>query len=137
VIAIGNSLLDNPALINPMTNAPFNGQIEFSLNAYLELRSLAVGEVAQKDLALSRSCVAGFISKSTLVSEYGLTAAQAKEFFEEPITLNFGVQGYVALVDSFDISYGIRVFGDCGWVLALHSGAGIGSAVPSATDRWL
>jgi hypothetical protein len=111
-IAIENPLLDNPNLIDPTTNAPFNGQIQLGLSTYQEFRSLAVGELNQKYLSLSRTCVGGIISKDSLVSTYGLTAAQAKEFFDKPITLSFGVQGFVAMVDSFDITYGIRVYGD-------------------------
>lgn len=111
-IAIENPLLDNPGLIDPTTNAPFNGQIQLGLSTYQEFRSLAVGELDQKDLSLSRTCVGGIISRDSLVSTYGLTAAQAKEFFDKPITLSFGVQGFVAMVDLFDISYGIRVYGD-------------------------
>jgi hypothetical protein len=112
VIAIHDAVLDNPALINPDTGIPFYGQIEVSLPTYNESRTLAVGEVSDKDMSLSRSCVGGLISRDALMSTYGLTAAQAKEFFEKPISLNFGVRGSVAVVDSLDISYGFRVYGD-------------------------
>jgi len=47
-----------------------------------------------------------------LTQNYGLTDAQAKEFFKKDSTLHFGVRGSVSFLDSGYVTYGLRVVGD-------------------------
>lgn len=112
LVTIVNEVLDDPALINPQTGLPFGGQLDVPLSTYRESRSLADGERAFKQMTLSRTCVGGIVSKSSLVSTFGLTEALANEFFKKPMTLNFGARGTAQMVTFANDSIGIRLYGD-------------------------
>jgi hypothetical protein len=112
VVVVQNNVLNDPTLIDPNTGAPFNGEFTLTLSTYSESRNLAAGEREQKQLFLSRDCIAGLVSKRSLVENYGLTDTQAKKFFNEPITLVFGASGTAQLVDFAAYFYGIRIYGD-------------------------
>jgi hypothetical protein len=112
VITIGSPVLSDPTLIDPNTGAPFNGEFTLTLSTYSESRSIASGERAQKQLFLSRDCIAGLVSKRSLVENYGLTSAQATDFFAKPISLVFGASGSAQIVDFATYFYGIRLYGD-------------------------
>jgi hypothetical protein len=47
-----------------------------------------------------------------LVDSYGLTDAQAKDFFKKPMTIRFGARGTVAMATFTNYFYGIRLYGD-------------------------
>lgn len=111
-ITVESPVLADPALLDPNTGLPFGGQLTLPLSTYRESRSLAAGERAYKGMTLSRNCVGGLVGKSALVGVYGLSAAQADEFFRRPITLRFGASGTVQLVDFADYFYGVRIYGD-------------------------
>jgi hypothetical protein len=111
VITIESEVLDDPALIDPNTGLPFGGQMVLPLSTYGESRSIGVGERAQKNMFLSRSCIGGLVSKQSLIGS-GLSAAQANQFFSRPITLTFGARGTVQIVDGASYFYGIRLYGD-------------------------
>lgn len=112
IITIENEVLDDPALIDPMTGLPFGGQLTVPLSTYLESRSLAVDERAFKRMFLTRSCIAGVISKRSLIGNYALTEAQANQFFKKPITVRLGAQGNLSLVSFANYTYGFRLYGD-------------------------
>jgi hypothetical protein len=59
----------------------------------------------------TRSCTGGLVSARTLRAQ-GLTEAQVKGFFKEPMTVIFGIQGTVQLVDFGSFSVGVRLYGD-------------------------
>jgi len=46
------------------------------------------------------------------VQDFGLTAAQADEFFKKPITIHLHIQLAAAFVDSALVLYGLRLYGD-------------------------
>lgn len=111
-VRIESGVLDDPSLVDKTTGLPFGGAIKLTLGTYGENRSLAPGERAQKQLTMTRACVAGLISKSALTQTYGLSEALAKEFFKKPITLRFGASGQTRFVDFATYFYGVRLFGD-------------------------
>lgn len=112
LITIDNEVLDDPTLLDPSTGLPFGGVLEIGLNTFTDIHTLQPGENDVKAMQLSRSCIAGVVSKRALVETYGLTEAQATLFFKKPMTLTFGARGTVALTSSLNYFYGIRLYGD-------------------------
>lgn len=112
LIAIESEVLNDPTLVNPRTGAPYGGKIELSLTTYFEDKMLPAGAYESKTMLLSRNCIGGFVSKQALVQAYGLSEAQAAEFFRKPITLRFGANGSALMTDYLQYLYGIRVYGD-------------------------
>jgi hypothetical protein len=111
VITIENQVLDDPTLIDPNTGLPYGGKMTLPLSTYSESRSIAAGEHAHKSMFLTRHCIAGLVSKRSLVGS-GLTEAQAKQFFRNPMKFTFGSSGTVQMVDFANYFYGIRLYGD-------------------------
>jgi hypothetical protein len=46
------------------------------------------------------------------VETYGLSDAQASQFFKKAMTIHFGARGAVAMSQFTSYFYGIRLFGD-------------------------
>jgi hypothetical protein len=111
-ISIQNEVLNDPALINPMTGQPFNGRINLVLVTFAESRSLVANENELKQVFQSRDCIEGLLSKSALKDNYGLSAALADDFFEHATTLTLGALGDVQLVTNATYYFGIRLYGD-------------------------
>jgi hypothetical protein len=111
-ITITNSLLDDPALIDPNTGLPFGGAIQVSLSTWARTHTMQSGEIDNERSTQSRACIAGIISQRALIDNYGLTATQAKDFFKKPMTLTFGSHGTVSLSTFTQYFYGFRVYGD-------------------------
>jgi len=112
-VVVENPVLNDPSLIDPTTGLPFNGKLLTGFAAtYQDAQSLDVNQSASRTFSETRVCIAGFISKQNLIQGYGLTDAQAKEFFKKDTTLHFGLRGNLALVDNGYVTYGLRVVGD-------------------------
>jgi hypothetical protein len=111
-ITIDNDLLDDPTILDPATGLPYGGTLTVGLTTFSDLHTLQPGAVDNKNLFMSRSCIAGIISRRALVESYGFTDAQAKDFFKKPMTLSFGARGSVALSDFANYFYGVRLYGD-------------------------
>ena len=60
----------------------------------------------------STVCMAGFISHKALIENYGLTPAQADDFFASPTTIRLNVSGSVQYVGEAHMVFGLRVVGD-------------------------
>jgi hypothetical protein len=60
----------------------------------------------------TRACIAGLVNKSALTASYGLTDAQATQFFKKPMAIHFGARGSVQMQQFAQYFYGIRLFGD-------------------------
>lgn len=112
VVTIENDLLADPALVDPGTGLPFGGSLTLGLSTYHSAHTLQPGEVDSKNLFMTRACIAGVISKHSLVENFGLTEVQATQFFRRPMTIRFGSRGSVALAESTNYFYGIRLYGD-------------------------
>lgn len=112
-LTVENPVLDDPALIDPTTGAPFGGQL---------LTSMSSSEIFQVPLEPnvgftertrdSAVCMAGLISKRSLTESYGLTEAQATEFFKQPTTIRLNVTGSARYVSFAGLTMGLRVVGD-------------------------
>jgi hypothetical protein len=112
-VIIESEVLDDPALIDPTTGLPFNGQLETGFSAtYQDSQSMDPGHSATRRFSESRVCISGFLSKRALVSSFGLTDAQAAEVFKKDVTLRFGLRGNATLVSTGIVTYGLRVVGD-------------------------
>jgi hypothetical protein len=112
LITIENPVLADPALIDPLTGLPFNGVLETGLSTWHHSQTMPDNSHEQERSFQTRSCIAGIISRRALVDTYGLTDAQAKEFFKKPMTVRFGARGTVAMSQYMNYFYGIRLYGD-------------------------
>jgi hypothetical protein len=112
LIDIENEVLDDPALIDPNTGLPFGGVLSLGLGTFADFHTLQPGENDFKSYQMSRSCIAGFVSKRVLVEAYGLTETQATQFFKKPMTVTFGARGTFALSTFATYFYGVRLYGD-------------------------
>ncbi len=112
-VIVESEVLDDPALVDPTTGLPFNGQLESGFAAsYQDSQSLDPGHTATRRFSETRVCIGGFLSRQGLVDTFGLTEAQAKQVFHHDITLRFGLRGNASLVSSGFVLYGLRVVGD-------------------------
>jgi hypothetical protein len=112
-LIVESSVLSDPALIDPTTGLPFNGQLETAFAAtYQDSQSLDPGQSATRRFSETRVCIGGFLSKNLLTQTFGLTDAQATAVFRHDITLRFGLRGNAAMVDYGFVTYGLRVVGD-------------------------
>jgi len=91
----------------------FNGGIDVTVSGYRDFATVAAGALQVHSITASRDCIAGLVTKASLVNDYGLTPQQAAAFFQGPITIRAGVSGLVSgkLSDGF-IIYGTRLTGD-------------------------
>jgi hypothetical protein len=112
LIDIENEVLNDPALIDPNTGLPFGGVLSLGLGTFSDFHTLQPGENDFKSYQMSRSCIAGFVSKRVLVESYGLTETQANQFFKKPMTITFGARGTFALSTFATYFYGVRLYGD-------------------------
>ena len=112
LVSIDNEVLDDPTLIDPNTGLPFGGVLALGLSTFSDSHTLQPGEHDFKSMQMSRSCIAGIISKRVLVDSYGLSDAQATQFFKKPMTITFGARGTFALSSFASYFYGIRLYGD-------------------------
>ena len=112
-LTIENPVLDDPALIDPTTGAPFGGKLLTSMTS-----SESFQEVLEPGVTLSERsrdstlCMGGFVSHRALIENYGLTPAQADAFFESPTTIRMNVSGSVQYVSNASMVFGLRVVGD-------------------------
>jgi hypothetical protein len=60
----------------------------------------------------STVCIGGLVSRSALVDTWGLSDAQAKEFFKHKTTLRLNIDGSAQYVDSASMYFGLRIVGD-------------------------
>lgn len=109
---IQNAALNDPSMIDPTTGLPFNGQLNLGLAGIRHARSLQPGESQTERDDTTRSCIAGLVSKANLMSTFGLTAAQATNFFKNDSIITMNVVGQAQMVDFATINYGTRFFGD-------------------------
>ena len=109
---IENSVLNDPSLIDPTTGAPLGGKLEVEFGLTFEMHTMPLGTQEFKDHADTRFCLGGLINKAVLIGTYGLTAAQADDFFKKPMTIRLNMALHTQLVDEASVIYGLRLFGD-------------------------
>jgi hypothetical protein len=112
-LTIENPVLSDPSLIDPTTGAPFGGQLLTSMTSSESFQeSLEPGVTLSERTRDSTVCMAGFISHKALINNYGLTPAQADDFFASPTTVRLNVTGSVQHVSNASMVFGLRVVGD-------------------------
>lgn len=112
-LTIESPVLADPALIDPTTGAPFGGQLLTSMTSSESFQeSLEPGVTLSERSRDSSVCMAGFLSHKSLIQNYGLTPAQADDFFASPMTIRLNVSGSVQHVSNASMVFGLRVVGD-------------------------
>jgi hypothetical protein len=111
-ITIDNEVLDDPTLIDPGTGLPFGGVLQLGLSTWHNTHSIEPGEFESERSSQTRSCIAGIVNKRALVEGYGLSEAQATQFFKKPMTITFGARGSAQSSEFTNYFYGIRLYGD-------------------------
>jgi len=112
-LTVENSVLNDPALIDPTTGLPFGGKLITGMTAseHLEVPLPAGLQITERTRD-SAVCIAGGVSRDALVENFGLSDAQAKEFFKRPTTIRLNVAGGTQFVDSAYLYFGLRIVGD-------------------------
>lgn len=112
-LTIESPVLADPALIDPTTGAPFGGQLLTGMSSSESFQeSLEPGVTLSERSRDSTVCMAGFLSHKSLIQNYGLTPAQADDFFASPMTIRLNVSGSVQHVSNASMVFGLRVVGD-------------------------
>jgi hypothetical protein len=112
-LTVENPVLDDPALIDPTTGAPFGGQLLTSMTSSENYQvPLEPGVSFTERTRDSAVCMAGLITRRSLIENYGLTEAQAKEFFRKPTTIRLNVSGSAQNVGFASMVFGLRIVGD-------------------------
>jgi hypothetical protein len=112
-VTIENPVLDDPSLIDPTTGLPFGGELLTGMTSAerFEVPLPAATHITERTRD-SAVCIAGLISRSTLVELYGLSDAQARDFFRHDMTLRLNVSGSAQYVDAATLYFGWRLVGD-------------------------
>ncbi|GAB3359739.1 hypothetical protein [Lysobacter tyrosinilyticus] len=112
-LTVENPVLNDPALINPMTGLPFGGHLDTGMTSseFYEV-PLAPGAAFTQRSRDSAVCIAGFLTKRALVDSYGLTDAQAAAFFQQETTVRMNLTGAVNHVTDASFVFGFRIIGD-------------------------
>ena len=112
-VTVESEVLDDPALIDPGTGLPFGGRLTTAMTSseHFEV-ALAPGQQLAERWRDSAVCIAGMLTRRSLVDTFGLTDAQAKQVFKKPITLRLNVSGNVRNVQDGSLIFGLRVVGD-------------------------
>ena len=98
---ITSEVLDDPALINPTTGAPFAGSFEVALTSFNKTKVVEPGYFESETLTGARMCIGGLVSKAALVDQYGLTEAQA---------MSLAVNGFINdLARQFPMEYSVEL----------------------------
>lgn len=95
-ITVENAVLNAAGLIDPETGAPLAGKLEiYGASAGVDAL-LDHGERTNARQTSSRTCIGGYLTRRNLIDYYGLTEAQARDFFRNPTTLRLNVQVYAS-----------------------------------------
>ena len=112
-VTVENPVLDDPALIDPNTGLPFGGSLLTGMTSSERYEvPLAPGQHSFQRDRDSAVCIAGLVSKQSLVQNYGLSDAQARQFFKKPTTLRLNIHGSAQFVGDASLYFGLRIVGD-------------------------
>ena len=112
-LTVENEVLNDPALIDPTTGVAFGGKLRTSMTASERFEvPLAAGMVLNSRERDSATCIAGFINKRTLVGTFGLSEAQARQFFRKKTTIRMNISGFTQYVEEGSLVLGLRIVGD-------------------------
>lgn len=112
-LTVENPVLATPGLVDATTGLPFGGRLTTSMTASerhaVPLPAGLSLSTRERDSAV---CIAGFLSRKSLVELYGLSDAQAREFFRQPTTVRLNVSGSARHVGFASLYFGLRIVGD-------------------------
>lgn len=112
-LTIENPVLDDSSLIDAMTGLPFNGKLLSAMTSSEHFETpLSAGQSLYERTRDSTVCIAGFLTRRALVDNYGLTEAQARQFFRQPTTVRLNVSGNAQYVADASLIFGLRIVGD-------------------------
>jgi len=112
-LTIDNEVLNTPGLIDLTTGLPFGGSLLTGMTSQQRFQvPLPAGLHIDERKRDSAVCIAGFLSHKALTDSYGLTSAQATEFFKHPITVHLNLSGSAQYVDFASLYFGFRIIGD-------------------------
>ena len=107
-----NAVLNDPSLIDPTTGLPFGGKLTQTLAGIRHHQTLQPGDIKLERDSDTRSCIAGMISKQQLKDGFGLTDAQATNFFKNDTVVTMNLTGQAQGVVFSSIIVGTRWLGD-------------------------
>lgn len=112
-VTVENPVLNDPSLIDPSTGMPFGGQLLTGMTSseHFEVPLPAGLSITERSRD-SAVCIAGLVSQSSLVQNWGLSEAQAKDFFKHKTTLRLNIDGSAQYVDNASLYFGLRIVGD-------------------------
>ena len=100
-------------MIDPTTGLPFNGKLITGMTSSERLEQpLPPSTAFTSRTRDSAVCIAGFMSRRQLVETYGLSDAQAKEFFKQPTVVRMNIAGTSRYVSDASLIFGFRIVGD-------------------------
>lgn len=111
-ITIENEVLNDPTILDPVTGLPYNGKMEVYANTSMISAPLDTGEQTFQLASSTRTCISGYLNRRELVSSWGLTDAQALEFFNKPMTLRLHILVAVRMVLDGQVAMSVRFVGD-------------------------
>jgi hypothetical protein len=111
-LTIKSVVLDDPTIVRPSTGLPYNGKFDIATVQFSEQINLGANEAFGKAFQLTRSCGSASVSKHSLTRAFGLTATQATNFFNNPITVVLNARADVRYVDRLHYNYHVRLYGD-------------------------
>lgn len=109
---IENPVLNDPALIDPNTGQPLNGKFTVTIGNVRDERNLQAGETQVGRPFDSRVCINGIVSRNSLVNGYGLSAAQAANFFKSDTVITMGMKVRSRYVADASVIVSTRLVGD-------------------------
>jgi hypothetical protein len=111
-LTIRSPVLNDLTIVQPHNGQPYNGKFDIGTVQFSEQVTLAANEATGKSYHWTRSCGSASVSKHALTRFYGLTAAQANSFFNNPITVVLNARADVRYVDQLQYHYHVRLYGD-------------------------
>ncbi len=109
---IVNEVLNDPTLIDPTTGLPFGGVLNTGLASIHDTRGLQPGDFQVYSDNDTRVCNGGLLSKRALIESYGLSEAQATQFFQKDTVITIGLAGSTRHVTDASVIIGTRFVGD-------------------------
>jgi hypothetical protein len=107
-----NEVLADPALLDPNTGLPYGGMIEVGLSSISDTRGLQPGDFQNYSDNDTRVCNGGILTKRALIESYGLSEAQATQFFKKDTVITMGIRGNTRYVSDASVIIGTRFVGD-------------------------
>ncbi len=112
-LTIENPVLDDPSLVDPTTGLPFAGRLTTSMSASESFQvPLSPGmalDTRERDTA---TCIAGFLTRRSLIGTWGLTDEQADKFFASETIVRMNLRGSAQYVERASLIFGLRIVGD-------------------------